>query len=95
MKFELEPYVFPIDKNTTVEIERDFYGRDPLRETWRHHAVKHGGFELGEINYLLGLQQQDTFSRHYCDFGNDLYQFRLMKKQNDLWEAITREKGNV
>ena len=35
---------------------------------------------MGEINYILGIEAPDTFSRYYCDYTNDFIQIEIIQK---------------
>jgi len=39
----------------------------------------------GEINYVVGVEAPDTFSRHYCDYSNDYIQLGIIQKLS-RWE---------
>ena len=45
----------------------------------------------GEIAYILGRQPPDTFSKHYCDYGNIESQTILVRKLM-RWDALRRRK---
>lgn len=37
---------------------------------------------MGEINYILGVVGNDTFSRHYCDYSNELVLYAMIQKMS-------------
>lgn len=37
---------------------------------------------MGEICYILGAVGNDTFSRHYCDYSNELVLYSMIEKMN-------------
>ena len=51
---------------------------------------------IGEINYILGVDAPDTFSRHYCDYSNDYIQIGIIQKlkrwENKYEQMIIRGK---
>ena len=91
LNIHVETLQYQTDKNTTVEIETDFYGRDIMRESYRHFAIKYGDFVSAEVSYLMGKEQSDTFTNHYMDFSNSAVQKQLFDKQEKIWEEIYNE----
>ena len=67
-----------------------YYPGDIFRTNFDYYARHTGKFELGEIEYFLGLQPSTTFSRNYCDYANDYAQFILFTKL----ERITKKLFN-
>ena len=37
---------------------------------------------MGEINYILGVVGNDTFSRHYCDYSNEMVMYAMVQKMS-------------
>lgn len=56
------------------------YQGDIFQSNFKYRANHTCALTWGEINYLLGLEPPDTFSRHYCDYTNDLIQYAISKK---------------
>lgn len=56
------------------------YQGDLFRSNFRYRALETCGLTLGELSYVLGVQPSDTFSRHYCDYANDLSQLGILIK---------------
>ena len=47
----------------------------------------------GEINYLLGLEQEDTYAKHYFDYTNDALQYQMLRKLI-RWSVLLRPSGD-
>ena len=63
------------------------YNGDLFLSNLRMHLNHECGFELGEINYMIGIAPPDTFSKHYCDYSNSLVQSMMIQKMN-RWTNI-------
>ena len=63
-----------------VEIDLNRYYGDQFRANFRLRASDTCGLTGGELAYLLGQAAQDTFSEHYCDFGNGMVQLKMLHK---------------
>lgn len=56
------------------------YQGDIYYTNFKYRAIHSCGFLDGELCYMLGLRAADTYSRHYCDYGHDLLQYRMSRK---------------
>ena len=56
------------------------YQGDIFQSNFKYRANHTCALTRGELNYILGLEPPDTFSRHYCDYTNDLIQYAISKK---------------
>lgn len=72
-KLNIPAVIIPIPDNSkgTIETNLAYYPGDIFRTNFDYYARHTGKFELGEIEYFLGLQPSTTFSRNYCDYAND------------------------
>ena len=77
--------ILPDEKN---DLATDFnrYHGDIFLSNFRHKANHTAYLTMGEINYMIGIDAPDTFSRHYCDFTNDLLQEGMIQKLS-RWEV--------
>ena len=82
----IPPELIPVpdDRKGTVETNLANYRGDLFRTNIDYYARHFGLFEAGEIEYLLGIQASTTFSRHYCDYGNDYAQLILYRKMERI-----------
>ncbi|MCF2617846.1 hypothetical protein JQM68_11675 [Oscillibacter valericigenes] len=65
------------------------YQADFFRTNVRFRLKETCGFSNSECDYFLGLQQQNTFAKHYCDFSNSLSQ-NVMLAKLEAWSALHR-----
>ena len=56
------------------------YRGDFLRSNFRYRGLNTCDMSLGKVQYLLGNQPPDTYSRHYCDYTNQFSQLALSIK---------------
>lgn len=71
--------VLPDEKNDlTTDFNR--YHGDIFQTNFRDKANHSAFMTNGEINYVLGVDAPDTFSRHYCDYTNDFIQLGIIQK---------------
>lgn len=63
-----------------------YYG-DIFKSNFKYRANHTCKLRRGEINYILGIEAPDTFSKHYCDYMNDSVQAGMVKKIY-RWETI-------
>ena len=71
--------VLPDEKNDlTTDFNR--YHGDIFQTNFRDKANHNALMTNGEINYVLGVDAPDTFSRHYCDYTNDFIQLGMIQK---------------
>ena len=78
--------VLPDAKSDLVTDFNRYHG-DIFLSNFRHKA-KHDAFmTLDEINYMIGVNAPDTFSRYYCDESNDFVQVGIIQKLC-RWESI-------
>lgn len=77
--------VLPDDQN---DLATDFnrYHGDIFQTNFRDKANHSAFMTIGEINYILGIDAPDTFSRHYCDYSNDYIQIGIIQKLR-RWET--------
>ena len=68
----------PGEKELITDLSK--YYNDLFLSNFRFHANHTCKMNRGEINYLLGLQQEDTYAEHYCDYTNDAVQFQMLHK---------------
>lgn len=73
-----------------VEDDLNKYIGDFYVSNFKFHAKNDCSMTEGELSYILGIQPPDTFSKHYCDYSNDLIQVGLAEKLND-WCSIYKE----
>ena len=62
------------------------YGGDIFVTNLKMRLNHDCGMTLGEINYVLGIKSNDTFSQHYCDYSSSLVQYAMIGKMN-RWSA--------
>lgn len=76
--------VLPDEKN---DLKSDFnrYHGDIFQTNFRNKVNYCAYLTNGEINYVLGIDAPDTFSRHYCDYSNDYLQLGIIQKLS-RWE---------
>jgi hypothetical protein len=76
--------VLPDDKNDlTTDFNR--YHGDIFQTNFRDKVSHDAHLTNGEINYVIGIDAPDTFSRHYCDYTNDYIQVGIIRKLS-RWE---------
>ena len=80
----------PIKDRKREEDINDYHG-ELLRANFEYRATETCRMTPGEIAYILGRQPPDTFSRHYCDYGNIESQTVLVRKLM-RWDALHRRK---
>lgn len=78
-------------KNRPREQDINKYHGDLLRANFEYRATETCRMTPGEIAYILGRQPPDTFSRHYCDYGNIESQTILARKLM-RWDALRRRE---
>lgn len=86
--------IIPIPDNAkgTIETNLSYYPYDIFRTNFDYYARHVGEFELGEIEYILGIQASTTFSKNYCDYSNDYSQLILFTKLNRIYKiALSKE----
>lgn len=73
--------ILPDDRN---ELETDFgrYHGDIFLSNFRYKVKQEAKMTNGEIHYIIGINAPDTFSKHYCDYTNDLVQYTMIQKMN-------------
>ncbi len=77
--------VLPDAKSDLITDFNRYHG-DVFLSNFRHKANHTAYMTMGEINYMIGVNAPDTFSRHYCDYSNDLLQFAVVQKLR-RWES--------
>lgn len=73
--------------NSQKIIDYSKHGNTLFHTNYQFHAIENCGLKLGELNYIIGNSDTDTFSKHYYDFSNDLGQIQLAKKL-DRWADV-------
>lgn len=63
------------------------YQGDLFQSNFKYRANHTCALRRGEINYILGIEPPDTFSRNYCDYTNDLVQYAMAQKLQ-RWVAL-------
>ncbi|MGN0421599.1 MAG: hypothetical protein ACI4EY_02570 [Lachnospiraceae bacterium] len=71
--------ILPDDKSDLVTDFNRYHG-DIFLSNFRHKANHAAYMTMGEINYMIGVNAPDTFSRHYCDYTNDFLQAGIVQK---------------
>lgn len=71
--------VLPDDRNDMVTDFNRYHG-DIFLSNFRHKANHEAFLTMGEINYIIGINAPDTFSRHYVDYSNDFQQVGMIQK---------------
>jgi len=69
--------------------ESDFsqYQADIFRSNLRYRLKNTCGFTNSECDYVLGVQQKNTFAKHYCDYTNPFSQIAMLTKLS-WWSAL-------
>lgn len=70
------------------------YHGDIFNTNFRYHLKLTCDVTNPEERYMMGLQQKDTYSKHYVDFAHDKYQVKMMIKMNRL-VAILLEPAEI
>lgn len=87
-KFEVR---LPGEKELITNLNR--YYSDLFLSNFRYHANHTCRMTRGEINYLLGLEQEDTYAKHYFDYTNDALQYQMLRKLI-RWSVLLRPSGD-
>ena len=74
------------DPSSDLTTDFNRYHGDIFLSNFRHKANHEAFLTLGEINYMIGIDAPDTFSRHYCDYTNDFVQISTIQKLK-RWEG--------
>ena len=77
--------------NKSIYKDYTYYPYDLFRTNFDYYARHVGKFELGEIEYFLGIQPSTTFSRYYCDYTNDYSQLILYTKLERIIKKLISE----
>lgn len=80
------------DRKTGVPriVDANHYMGDLFQKNFQYAAKHTCGLTRGELAYVLGNTPQDTFSRHYCDYANNMIQYMMCKKL-ERWTARCME----
>ena len=78
--------VLPDTRNDMVTDFNRYHG-DIFLSNFRHKAKHSAYMTMGEINYMIGVNAPDTFSRYYCDYTNDFLQKSIVQKLC-RWEFV-------
>ncbi len=81
-----ELWVVLPDEERELKTDLYKYNGDIFLSNIKMHLNHDCGFTLGELNYMVGIEPPDTFSKHYCDFSSDLLQYEMVKKMF-RWDA--------
>ena len=84
--------VLPINDDEGVETDISKYEGDIFRANFRYRANHSCSMTRGEVSYILGNTPPDTFSRHYCDYTNDMIQYGMSRKL-DRWTSVFERKS--
>ena len=92
-KINIPAEIIPIpdNKKGTLDTNLAYYPYDLFRTNFDYYARHVGKFELGEIEYYLGIQPSTTFSRYYCDYTNDYSQLILYTKLERIIKRLISE----
>lgn len=71
--------VLPDERNDLITDFNRYHG-DIFQTNFRDKANHNAFLTNGEINYVLGVDAPDTFSRYYCDYTNDYVQLGIIQK---------------
>lgn len=82
--------VLPDSKSDLVTDFNRYHG-DIFQTNFRDKANHSAFMTIGEINYILGIDAPDTFSRHYCDYTNDYIQLGMIQKLSRWTIGYERE----
>ena len=74
--------VLPGDEYSADSLTVDLfqYQGDIIRSNFKFHANHDAALTMGELSYYLGIQPPDTYSSHYCDYGNSFIQYGMKEK---------------
>lgn len=91
----LEPFVVSSQKKNK-EDQTDFneYQADRFRSNLGYRMLQTCLMSRAEANYILGLVQDNTFAKHYCDYTNDFVQIAL-KNKLERWSQNTINKDSI
>lgn len=76
--------ILPDERGELITDLNRYHG-DIFLSNFRHKANHVAYLTIGEINYMIGIDAPDTFSRHYCDYSNDFLQKAIIQKLR-RWE---------
>lgn len=82
----------PTKGNGTKETNLNDFRGDIFRTNYEHYARTVAMFDPGELAYMMGVKTSITFSNNYCDYGNDISQIILYRKQCRLNRLFVSEK---
>lgn len=77
--------LLPGDKDLLTDLNR--YYSDLFLSNFRYYTKRKCCMTQGETNYLLGINQVDTYAEHYCDYTNDAVQYQMLRKLT-RWSAL-------
>lgn len=76
--------------NTKETLNLQKYFGNRFRVNFEYRMLQTAHMTMGEVNYILGRKQTDTYAKHYCDFSNEFVQLQL-KKKIERWATGTKE----
>lgn len=75
-----DDFVSLLEGDAQFDVNLNACRNDLFASNFRHKAYHACGFTAGELSYYVGNKGPDTFSRHYCDYGNDFLQYDMVRK---------------
>ena len=88
-----EEWISLLEGDQKFDYNLNAYRTDLFAANFRHKAYNYCGFRAGELCYHLGNKGPDTYSVHYCDYGDDFVQYGMVRKLN-RWTYIYEPKNN-
>lgn len=77
-----ENVISMLEGEAQFDVNLNAYRNDLFAANFRHKAYHICGFSAGELCHYLGNKGPDTYTRHYCDYGNDFLQYAMVQKLN-------------
>lgn len=75
-----EDIISLLEGEDKIDIDLNAERNDLFAANFRHKAYHVCGFTTGELSHHLGNKGPDTFANHYCDYGNDMLQYAMVRK---------------
>ena len=77
----IEPLIAEGNENGKgISTDLNQYNGDRFRTNIRYRMLQTCAMTVAEVEYILGLKQDSTYARHYCDFTNNFVQISLQHK---------------
>lgn len=83
-----------MDGEARFDVDLNAQRNDLFAANFRHKAYHICGYTAGELCHHAGNKAPDTFSRHYCDYGNDILQYQMVRKLN-RWTYVYDPQNNA